>query len=104
MPFSELARDRMLSFIVQGVRVGIGTLTSEVPELGRLSASFIDGANTEELIFDRMPFAADLEITHWHVLDADMRTVAYDKLERPILLRKGERATFPPGALRLELK
>ena len=55
----------------------------------------------EDITFPRS--RRELALTEWGVYQGD-RLIAYDKLERPILLRAGERATFPPGAIKMELR
>lgn len=107
MPFSQEARVAMLRFALTKCAVYLGTAEAVIPEWGRMPVDFevdSEGArNTNEIVFERSAFTDDTRATHWHVYDG-VGPLASDRLERPILLRTGERATFPAGALRLELR
>ena len=82
------------------------TLRSADFETERIPVAFesdddVHFASAGDLVFARA--AGEVAVEDWYVWQGS-RLLAYDKLDRPILLRAGERATFPPGALKLELR
>lgn len=110
MPFTDKAKREMLIWMFCGspLQVGISDRDQLFPGTQIVSFRWDSAMNTivnqDEVIFPRLTLDSDKPYETWTLYDATGDLLAYDKLERPILLRKGERATFPPGALRLELK
>ena len=105
MPFPAIERLREL-IIGDGLTVDLignsGTATSHREPIAYATEDGQHFESSIEIVFPRA--AGEESYTTWRIYGPDGVIEAYDKLERPILLRKGERATFPPGALRLELK
>ena len=109
MPFSEEARERMLRlmFLERGDDFSLRIGWDDVPLAGEpqmVEWEWQDGVITNRTEVTCPRAQGEYQVTQWFVSDENQRTVAFDKLERPILLRKGERATFPAGSLRLELR
>lgn len=111
MPFTDVARERMLQHLLteHANDYVVGISQSENPLLlyvEPIAFRIVDGyaENAEDVVFPRQQHDMEEPATHWIVADEDNTRIATDRLERPILLRKGERATFPAGSLRLELK
>lgn len=121
MPFTDEAKRRMLAGFEDGTYwVALGhrrgaphdiaiQVNDSQPAAFMWSGSVSEGGpfilvNATEIVFDRAPEDMVESLTHWLLMDGERVLLAHDRLERPILLRKGERATFAPGALRLELR
>lgn len=116
MPFTPEALSAMLAVgreatVVLGyssAAIGkeLGLEIEAASALGERTATFEGGtlvANTEELVFERASENDDRPLTHFFVLVGPILW-AVERLDRPIMLRRGERATIPAGGLRLRLR
>lgn len=103
MPFTEKARAEMMRiFTWTGLTLRIGPNETETLP-GEQAVTFAGGdvvSNTAEIVFDRA--AGEQTAAFWFVYRED-ELLSVGKLQRPIMLRAGERATFEAGALKLEL-
>ena len=111
MPCTDDARTTMLAQFA--TRLGMIALGTEVgPDYsvvlrvaaGRWGQRADVLENADEIVFGRALDDAEAALTTWFIYDMADQELASDRLDRPIMLRKGERATFPAGSLRLELK